>query len=112
MKIKSKRMRIFTSKYNYFCKVGGTKVHIFRGDSQISVDDLEFSISIKNFDDLEDIAKIYEVKQEIKFEVIKLMKNGKKQDQAINEVLNKYKDFDVRQEENIITYLIEETNFI
>ena len=112
MKINKRRIRLFTEKYNYLADVGGTKVHIFREDSLIIIDHLEFSISIKNFEDLEEIAKMYELKQEIKFKVIKFMRNGAKQDQAINEVLNEYENFDGRQEEDIITYLIEETEFV
>lgn len=111
MEIKSKRMRIFTDKFNYFCKVGGTKVHIFRENSQISVDDLVFSKSIKDFDDLEDIAKMYELKQKMTFKVKKIIDKGVKQDKAIIEVVSDFQELSDRKEDGIIDYILEHTDF-
>lgn len=110
MKIKKRKMQVFTDDFNYSCEVGGVKVHIYRGQSEISVEDIQLSKSVNTFEDLEQVAKLYEMQRKMVYKVNKLVEEGQSQDQAISDVVSEY-NLSTNQETKTINYLLENTDY-
>lgn len=61
MQIETKKIKIYTGTFNYSAEIGSKNVFVYRGNSEISVDDLNLEITIESFGDLEKVASNYEL---------------------------------------------------